>query len=163
MIFHTYGASFAGERKSSLRDKEGENYVIGDDSPCGFSVGERVVRNGPHAEVVCVPKNLCAKVPDQVSDEEATFTVVGAIGLQGVRVARPTLRECFMVTGLGLILLLAVQILGTNGCRVFGIDIGLAKCTLARQFGAETVDLCKKEDLSTRLWLFPVGEASMVY
>ena len=50
-----------------------------------FEKGDRVVSNGPHAEVVCVSKNLCAKIPDEVSDEDAAFTVLGAIGLQGVR------------------------------------------------------------------------------
>ena len=112
----------------------------------GFKKGDRVVSNGPHAEVVCVPGNLCAKVPDEVSDEEATFTVVGAIGLQGVRLAQPTIGEYFVVTGLGLIGLLTVQILRANGCRVLGIDFDTAKCELARQFGADSVDIYKGED-----------------
>ena len=112
----------------------------------GFKKGNRVVSNGPHAEVVCVPKNLCATVPVNVSDEEAAFTVVGAIGLQGVRLAQPTLGEYFVVTGLGLIGLLTVQILRANGCKVLGIDIDSAKGDLARQFGAETVDLSNDED-----------------
>jgi len=51
----------------------------------GFAVGDRVVSNGKHAEVVCVPKNLCTEVPEGVSDDEATFTVIAAIGLQGIR------------------------------------------------------------------------------
>lgn len=94
-------ADSAGERKSSLRDKKGENYGIGRDSTShlhnfsasGFKKGDRVVSNGPHAEVVCVPENLCARVPDGVTDEEAAFTVLGAIGLQGIRLAEPTLGE----------------------------------------------------------------------
>ena len=57
----------------------------------GFAAGDRVVSNGHHAEVVSVPKNLCAKVPDAVTDDEAAFTVIGAIGLQGIRLVRPTL------------------------------------------------------------------------
>lgn len=111
-----------------------------------FKVEDRVVSNGPHAEVVCVPKNLCAKIPDTVSDEEAAFTVVGAIALQGIRLAQPTLGEIFVVTGLGLIGQLTVQLLIAHGCRVLGIDIDSKKCDLARQFGAETVDLSKGED-----------------
>jgi len=111
-----------------------------------FRAGDRVVSNGPHAEVVWVPKNLCAKVPEPVSDEEAAFTVVGAIGLQGIRLLGPTLGESFVVTGLGLIGLLSVQILRAHGCRVLGIDLDPAKCALARQFGAETVDLSKGAD-----------------
>ena len=77
-----------------------------------FTCGDRVVSNGPHADVVRVAKNLCAKVPDNVSDEEAAFTVLGSIGLQGMRLAQPTLGECFVVTGVGLIGLMTVQLLG---------------------------------------------------
>ena len=112
----------------------------------GGGEGDRVVSNGPHAEVVCVPRNLCAKVPDNVSDEEAAFTIPGAIALQGIRLANPTLGESFAVTGLGLIGLIAVQLLRANGCRVLGIDYDSFRLELARQFGAETVDLSKGED-----------------
>ncbi|RMH18927.1 MAG: dehydrogenase [Gammaproteobacteria bacterium] len=112
----------------------------------GFEPGDRVVSNGNHAEVVRVPKNLCARIPDGVDDESAAFTVLGAIGLQGVRLLAPTLGECIVVTGLGLIGLLCVQMLRANGCRVLGIDFDSHKCKLARQFGAETVDLSKGED-----------------
>ncbi len=111
-----------------------------------FSVGDRVVSNGPHAEIVRVPKNLCAKVPEVLSDEEAAFTVVGAIALQGIRLAQPTLGEAFVVTGLGLIGLLAVQLLRAHGCRVLGIDMDPQRVRMAEQFGAETVDLSKGGD-----------------
>lgn len=111
-----------------------------------FKVGDRVVSNGPHAEMVCVPKNLCARIPDGIEDEAAAFTVIAAVGLQGVRLTQPTLSELFVVTGLGLVGLLTVQILRANGCRVLGIDFDPAKLKLARQFGAETVDLSKQED-----------------
>jgi NADPH:quinone reductase-like Zn-dependent oxidoreductase len=66
-----------------------------------FAVGDRVISNGKHAEAVSVPVNLCARVPDSVSDDEAAFTVVCAIGLQGIRLAQPTLGEAVVVTGLG--------------------------------------------------------------
>ena len=112
----------------------------------GFEPGDRVVSNGNHAEVVRVPKNLCAKIPDNVDDESASFTVLSAIGLQGIRLIQPTMGECFAVTGLGLIGLLCVQMLRANGCRVLGIDFDSKKCELARKFGAETVDLSKGED-----------------
>lgn len=106
----------------------------------GFAVGDRVVSNGKHAEVVSVPKHLCARVPAGVTDEEAAFTVLAAIGLQGVRLAGPTMGECVVVTGLGLIGLLTVQLLRAQGCRVLGIDLDPARLALARSFGAEVVD-----------------------
>lgn len=111
-----------------------------------FSVGDRVVSNGKHAEVVSVPLNLCAKVPDAVSNDEAALTVLGAIALQGIRLAQPTLGEAVVVTGLGLIGLMAVQLLRAQGCRVLGIDFDDEKLALARQFGAEVVNLSAGED-----------------
>ncbi len=112
----------------------------------GFAVGDRVASNGRHAEVVCVPKNLCAKVPDAVSDEAAAFTVIGSIALQGIRLAQPTLGETVVVTGLGLVGLVTVQLLRANGCRVLGIEMDSGKCAMARQLGAEVVDLSRGED-----------------
>ena len=107
----------------------------------GFQIGDRVISNGKHAEVVCVPKNLCAKIPEGVTDEDAAFTVVAAIALQGIRLVAPTLGETVVVTGLGLIGLITVQLLRLNGCRVLGIDFDKEKLDLARSFGAEVVDL----------------------
>ena len=112
----------------------------------GFKIGDRVVSNGHHAEVVRVPGNLCAKIPDNVSDETAAFTVIGSIALQGIRLISPTIGETVVVSGLGLIGLIAVQILKANGCKVLGIDFDEHKCSLAREFGAETVNLSMGED-----------------
>lgn len=111
----------------------------------GFSPGDRVVSNGQHAQVVSVPKNLCARIPDSVSDEAASFTVMAAIGLQGIRLAQPTLGECVVVTGLGLIGLLTVQMLRAQGCRVLGIDPDPERRALARTFGAEVADPVKDD------------------
>lgn len=122
-----------------------------------FQPGDRVISNGPHAEVVCVPQNLCAKIPETVSDEEAAFTVVGAIALQGIRLLQPTLGESITVTGLGLIGLIAVQLLRASGCRVLGIDFDPVKCALAEQFGAEAVVLSKGEDPVERATAFSRG------
>ena len=103
----------------------------------GFNLGDRVISNGQHAEFVSVPQNLCARIPDGVSDDAAAFTVLGAIALQGVRLATPTLGERFVVTGLGLIGLLTVQLLRANGCKVLGIDTDQTKTELARSMGAD--------------------------
>ncbi|OVZ59505.1 dehydrogenase [Pigmentiphaga sp. NML080357] len=112
----------------------------------GFKTGDRVVSNGPHADVVRVSKNLCALIPDSVDDESASFVVVGSIGLQGIRLAQPTLGEAFVVTGVGLIGLITVQLLRAHGCRVLAIDFDDRKLELARQFGAETCNPGRGED-----------------
>ncbi|HVP11370.1 MAG TPA: bi-domain-containing oxidoreductase [Phycisphaerae bacterium] len=117
----------------------GEVLEVGD-GVNGFEAGDRVVNNGPHAEIVCVPRNLCAKIPSKVTDEEAAFTVLGSVGLQGVRLLEPTLGESIVVIGLGLIGLVTVQLLVANGCRVLGVDLNRERLKLAEQFGAETVD-----------------------
>ncbi|HYN78194.1 MAG TPA: bi-domain-containing oxidoreductase, partial [Lamprocystis sp. (in: g-proteobacteria)] len=112
----------------------------------GFAAGDRVASNGKHAQVVAVPRNLCAPIPDGVSDEQAAFAVIGAIALQGIRLLAPTLGETVVVAGLGLIGLITVQLLRANGCRVLGIDFDPRKLALARRFGAETVDLTARQD-----------------
>lgn len=111
-----------------------------------FKPGDRVLSNGPHADVVRVPKNLCAKIPDNVSDEAAAFTVVASIGLQGIRLVAPTLGESVVVTGVGLIGLLTVQLLRAQGCRVLAIDFDQRKLDLAKQFGAEICNPGMGED-----------------
>jgi len=119
-----------------------------------FKVGDRVASNGPHAEFVAVPKNLVAQVPDEVSDEEAAFTVIGAIGLQGLRLLCPTLGETVVVVGMGLIGLLTAQLLTANGCRVIGTDIDEGKLAMAKSrgivpFNPKSGDLVKfVEDLT---------------
>ena len=112
-----------------------------------FKKGDRVVSNGKHAEVVNVPINLCAKVPVSILDEEASFTVIGAVALQGIRLVKPTLGEAVVVTGLGLVGLMTVQLLRANGCRVLGLDFDQEKLSLAKKFGAEVVNLNKEDPL----------------
>jgi len=105
-----------------------------------FSVGDRVASNGQHAEFVCVPRNLVAKIPDNVSDEEACFTVIGSIGLQSIRLLNPTFGETIVVFGLGLIGLITAELLKANGCRVIGIDLDSDKLTIAQQKGIITIN-----------------------
>lgn len=106
----------------------------------GFRIGDRVASNGPHAEYVLVPKNLCAHIPDNVTDEDAAFTVAASIALEGIRLLAPTLGERVVVIGLGLIGQLAVQLLRANGVEVLGADLDPAKCALARSFGAQAIE-----------------------
>ena len=108
-----------------------------------FSVGDRVASNGNHAEYVCVPKNLVTLVPDTISDEEAAFTVIGSIGLQGIRLVNPQLGETVVVIGLGLIGLVASQLLYANGCHVIGVEFDEQKVQLAKSFGIDAINPAK--------------------
>lgn len=112
----------------------GKVIAVGD-SVTDFKTGDRVASNGQHAEFVCVPKNLCAHIPDNVSDDEAAFTVIGSIGLQGIRLCDPQLGETIVVVGLGLIGLITAELLVANGCRVIGIDLDANKIEIAKKKG----------------------------
>lgn len=111
-----------------------------------FTIGDRVASNGHHAEYVCVPQNLVAKIPDNVSDQEATFTVIGAIGLQGIRLLNPTLGEKVVVIGLGLIGLITAELLLANGCEVMGFDFDQSKIDLAKSKGVKAFNLAQGGD-----------------
>lgn len=111
-----------------------------------FVVGDRVASNGNHAEYVCVPKNLVAKIPDNVTDEEAAFTVIGSIGLEGIRLFKPELGETVVVTGLGLIGLVVCQLLMANGCRVIGIDFDQEKVDFASSKGVLAINPARGDD-----------------
>jgi len=130
---------------SQVREKLDEPMTMGYSSAgvvlaCGagvqeFKPGDRVASNGPHAGVVCVPKHLCAHVPDSVPFDHAAFTVLGAIALQGVRLAKLELGDTAFVIGLGLIGQLTVALLKAQGCNVIGTDLDSSKCELALRMG----------------------------
>ncbi|HWZ61738.1 MAG TPA: bi-domain-containing oxidoreductase [Steroidobacteraceae bacterium] len=122
-----------------------------------FAAGDRVVSNGAHAQLVCAPRHLCARISDEVSDDAAAFTVLGAVALQGMRLAEPTLGERFVVIGLGLVGLLAVQLLRAAGCRVLGIDPDRRKVELARTFGAEVIAVDYSQDVERVAEAFSEG------
>ena len=111
-----------------------------------FAPGDRVASNGPHAEMVHVPVNLCAKIPENVPDDAASFAVLGSIALQGIRLLAPTLGESVAVFGLGLVGQLTVQMLVASGARVLGIDLDPRRLALAQQLGATPVDLSAGAD-----------------
>lgn len=117
----------------------------------GLAVGDRVVSNSPHAEIVTASRTMATRVPDDVSDDAASFAIIGAIGLQGIRLAAPELGETVVVFGLGLIGLMTVQLLAANGCRVLGVDPNPDRCRLAKLYGAEPIDISTGVD--------PVAEA----
>ncbi|MBS4204803.1 bi-domain-containing oxidoreductase [Lederbergia citrea] len=106
-----------------------------------FKIGDKVISNGAHAEVVSVSENLCTKIPENVHFDEAAFTVITSIGLQGIRLIKPTLGETVVVTGLGLIGLLTVQLLKAHGCKVIASDFDQQKVELAKSFGADAVNV----------------------
>jgi predicted dehydrogenase/threonine dehydrogenase-like Zn-dependent dehydrogenase len=123
----------------------GEVIAVGEDVS-EFKVGDRVASNGPHAEIVLVPKNLAAKIPDNVSYEEASFMVISSIGLQGLRLINPTFGETITVIGLGLIGLITCQLLKANGCRVIGYDFDESKVKLAGTFGVTAFKVTAETD-----------------
>jgi polar amino acid transport system substrate-binding protein len=134
-----------------VRDKLDQSHAVGYSASgiviecapdvTGFAPGDRVACAGTeyasHAEVISVPQNLCVPLPANVSFEEGSFGTVGAIALQGVRLAEPTLGEAVVVIGLGLVGQLTVQLLKANGCRVFGVDIDETRVQLAVTAGAD--------------------------
>jgi len=111
-----------------------------------FKVGDRVASNGQHAEFVSIPQNLAAHVPENISDDEAAFTVIGSIGLQGIRLINPTMGETIVVIGLGLIGLLAAEMLLANGCKVIGYDLDDAKVEIAKTKGIIAFNPLKGND-----------------
>jgi predicted dehydrogenase/threonine dehydrogenase-like Zn-dependent dehydrogenase len=111
-----------------------------------FKVGDRVASNGQHAEFVSVPQNLVAHIPDNISDEEAAFTVIGSIGLQGIRLVNPTMGETVVVIGLGLIGLLTAEMLVANGCKVIGYDLDDKKIEIAKSKGITAFNPKKGND-----------------
>ncbi|MCC6983205.1 MAG: bi-domain-containing oxidoreductase [Bauldia sp.] len=108
--------------------------------------GDRVASNGTHSELVVVPANLCARIPGEVDDATAAFTVAASVSLQGIRLAAPTLGETVAVIGAGLLGLLAVQLLRAAGCQVLAVDLDPSRLALAKQFGAEICDLSDGTD-----------------
>jgi predicted dehydrogenase/threonine dehydrogenase-like Zn-dependent dehydrogenase len=106
-----------------------------------FQIGDQVACAGGgyavHAEVVSVPCNLVAHMPDVVDFESAAFTTLGAIALHGVRLADVKLGENIAVVGLGLVGLLTVQLAKVAGCRVLGLDLNPARVELAQQLGVD--------------------------
>ena len=135
----------------SVREKLDESHALGysaagvvveaGEGVTEFRAGDRVACAGTgyaaHAELLSVPKNLCARLPDGVDFEAGAFATLGAIALQGVRLAEPTLGESVVVIGLGLVGQLAAQLLKANGCRVFGVDLDSSRVELAGRLGAD--------------------------
>lgn len=111
-----------------------------------FRQGDRVASNGPHAEFVLVPETLCAEIPDSVSDDEAAFVPLAAVALQGIRLIAPELGERIVVTGLGLVGLLAAQLLLANGCEVLGLDYNAQRVALAEDLGVNALQLSDDVD-----------------
>lgn len=128
-----------------------------------FKPGDRVACAGggyaTHSDIIFVPKNLAVKVPDGVGLDEAAYSALGSIAMQGVRQVGPSLGENVVVIGLGLVGLLAVQILKANGCRVFGIDDDPGKVKLAREIGGD--DACERSaDVRTLVDAFSDGSGA---
>jgi predicted dehydrogenase/threonine dehydrogenase-like Zn-dependent dehydrogenase len=118
----------------------GEIIALGSDVR-DFQIGNRVACAGAqfahHAEYIRVSRNLCVKIPNSVDYESASTVAIGAIALQGVRRAEPTIGETFVVIGLGILGQMTVQILRANGCQVIGIDLDKERIKKASSLGME--------------------------
>jgi polar amino acid transport system substrate-binding protein len=144
---------------ASVRDKMAASTTLGysaaglvievGEDVTGFQIGDRVACAGvgfaSHAEVLSVPQNLCVHLPESVSFDAGAFGTLGAIALQGVRLAQPTLGESIVVIGLGLIGQLTVQLLKANGCQVFGLDLDPERVKLALELGADAGSVANEE------------------
>lgn len=132
----------------------------------GIHPGDRVACAGAgfanHAEVNYLPKNLIAKIPDNVTDEEAAFTTVASIALQGVRRCNPTIGEKIAVIGVGLIGLITVQLLKSNGCDVLAIDIDQDKLKLAKKLGSDAIALSQDAISSAEAFSKGIGVDAVI-
>jgi len=106
-----------------------------------FAVGDRVACGGAgfanHAEYIAIPKNLACKIPDNVTLEDASYTTLGSIAMQGVRQANVRLGENVAVVGLGLLGQITVQLLKASGCNVVGMDIDESLFATAKKYGCD--------------------------
>lgn len=131
------------------------------DSNGMFKVGDRVACAGvdyaSHAEIVAVPQNLVVKIPDEVSSEDAAFTTLGAIAMQGIRQAEVTIGEKVCVIGLGLLGQITCQLLQANGCAVFGIDLSETFVSIANDHSADKALLRNDPNLVTACENFTNG------
>ena len=126
----------------------GEVVAVGE-GVTNFKIGDRVASNGQHAEFVAIPKNLVAHIPDNVSYDEAAFTVIGSIGLQGIRLINPSFGETIVVVGLGLIGLITSELLLANGCNVIGFDVDENKIKLAEEKGVKAYNAAQIDIVKT--------------
>jgi len=140
------GSAEPGARSSGLRA-----------GSCEFHVGDRVISNGPHAEVVSVTQGLCAKIPDGVSSADATFTPLASIALEGITLLKVEEGDRVVVTGLGLIGQLAVRMLRAKGCDVLGFDPSDARRALAEAQGAKTVATSVDPVTAAMSWTDGIG------
>src|SRR6476659_3704878 len=144
---------------AAVRDKMAASQALGysaagivaavADDVTEFQIGDRVACAGvgfaSHAQVLSVPKNLCVQLPEAVSFEAGAYGTLGAIALQGVRLAEPTLGESVVVIGLGLVGQLTLQLLKANGCKVFGLDLDEGRLRLALELGADRVAVSNED------------------
>ena len=121
----------------------------------GLSIGDKVAYAGvSHAEIVCAPKNFVIKLPDDLKLEEAAFTPLGGIAIQGVRRAKVEFGETILVIGLGLVGQLVNQLLQVAGCHVIGSDLSEKRIALAQEFGLEKGIIANKDDFEKEVLRF---------
>ena len=129
--YNPIGYSASGEVISLGTNVNGGEFEIGDKVACAGA------KYAFHSEYICVPKKLCTHVPKGLSLDKASTVTLGAIALQGVRRANPTMGENVLVIGLGIIGQLTLQLLKSNGCNVFGLDLDKVRVDLAKSSGLD--------------------------
>src|SRR5690554_6513877 len=125
-----------------------------------FKPGDRVACGGAsasHAELVCVPENLCVRVPKGAALDQAAFTTIGAIAMQGIRRAELNLGENCVVIGLGIIGQITLRLLKAAGVKAFGIDLKPELVDLAFRSGANNATLRSDEMLDAKVAEFSNG------
>ena len=135
--YHPIGYSAAGE--IIALGKNVTSYSLGDKVACAGA------KYAYHSEYICIPEKLCVPIPNGLSLEKASTITLGAIALQGIRRANPTIGENVLVLGLGIIGQLTSQILSSNGCNVFGLDLDKKRVDLAKSLGLKEGFLNDKE------------------
>jgi predicted dehydrogenase/threonine dehydrogenase-like Zn-dependent dehydrogenase len=122
-----------------------------------ISVGDNVLSNGPHAEIVNVPSNLVSRIPNSVTSEDAVFGVIGAIALQSVRLVNPTIGETICVIGIGLVGNILTQILLANGCNVIAIDNNSEKLTVLKNKNVKKINNLLTDDIEKEIYNISSG------
>jgi predicted dehydrogenase len=122
----------------------------------GLAVGDRVACGGAgyanHAQIVSVPRNLCATVPHGVSLQTAALTTIASVALHGVRLADIRIGDRVAVIGCGLLGQIASRLLQAAGATVFVLDIDADRVRQTLAAGANLGFEASADQIGDVLW-----------